>query len=181
MHLRTRDCCAEEPARRAARFQLRMSRRSSRSTAPAATTVPTKRASWFWRNTKTCSRRGQRRRPAGLAKPTTAGLIQVLTGKAKPAMPPEDNEKPTADEVAILVAWINAGAKGPSGERPIPPSSWRRRSSPWAMCRKRLPPWRSRPTENRSPWPATTWWKSCRCRSARWCVPWVRTGAVSTP
>ncbi len=47
-------------------------------------------------------------------------LIQVLTGKAKPAMPPEDNEKPTADEVAILVAWINAGAKGPSGEAPDP-------------------------------------------------------------
>src|SRR5262245_30953015 len=29
-------------------------------------------------------------------------LILVLTGKAEPAMPPEDNEKPTADEIATL-------------------------------------------------------------------------------
>src|SRR5690242_1543830 len=41
-------------------------------------------------------------------------LIQVLTGKAKPAMPPEDNEKPTAAEISTLAAWIDAGAKGPA-------------------------------------------------------------------
>ena len=29
-------------------------------------------------------------------------LVRVLTGKAKPAMPPEDETKPTADEIALL-------------------------------------------------------------------------------
>src|SRR4051812_28942666 len=47
-------------------------------------------------------------------------LILVLTGKAKPAMPPEDNEKPTQDEIATLAAWIDAGAKGPAGAEPDP-------------------------------------------------------------
>lgn len=47
-------------------------------------------------------------------------LLLVLTGKADPAMPPEGNEGPTAAEIAILKAWIDAGAKGPSGEAPDP-------------------------------------------------------------
>ncbi|MBI3839482.1 MAG: pre-peptidase C-terminal domain-containing protein [Planctomycetia bacterium] len=47
-------------------------------------------------------------------------LILVLTGKAKPSMPPEDNEKPTAAEIATLEAWISAGAKGPEGAEPDP-------------------------------------------------------------
>ena len=47
-------------------------------------------------------------------------LIQVLTGKAKPAMPPEDNEQPTPAEIATLAAWIDAGAKGPNGAEPDP-------------------------------------------------------------
>ncbi|MEX0678283.1 MAG: c-type cytochrome domain-containing protein [Pirellulales bacterium] len=47
-------------------------------------------------------------------------LIQVLTGTAEPSMPPEDNEKPTAEEIATLASWINAGAKGPDGAGPDP-------------------------------------------------------------
>ncbi len=47
-------------------------------------------------------------------------LIQVLTGKAEPAMPPEDNERPTDEEIALLAAWIKAGAKGPMGAAPDP-------------------------------------------------------------
>lgn len=49
-------------------------------------------------------------------------LIRVLTGAAKPAMPPEDSEAPTAAEIARLKAWIDAGAKGPSGPTvdPVP-------------------------------------------------------------
>lgn len=43
-------------------------------------------------------------------------LVRVLTGEAEPAMPPEDNEKPGAAEIAVLKAWIDAGARGPSGE-----------------------------------------------------------------
>lgn len=42
-------------------------------------------------------------------------LIRVLTGDAKPAMPPEDNPRPSPAEIALLTAWIDAGAKGPSG------------------------------------------------------------------
>ncbi|MEX2113078.1 MAG: pre-peptidase C-terminal domain-containing protein [Pirellulales bacterium] len=47
-------------------------------------------------------------------------LIQVLTGKAEPAMPPEDNERPTDEEIGTLVAWIKTGAKGPPGAAPDP-------------------------------------------------------------
>ncbi|MGD9723119.1 MAG: c-type cytochrome domain-containing protein [Pirellulales bacterium] len=47
-------------------------------------------------------------------------LIMVLTGKAEPAMPPADNERPTAEEIAVLAAWIDAGAKSPTGAAPDP-------------------------------------------------------------
>lgn len=47
-------------------------------------------------------------------------LIRVLTGEAKPLMPPEDNEAPQEAEIAVLKAWIDGGAKGPSGEAPDP-------------------------------------------------------------
>src|SRR5690349_9767990 len=42
-------------------------------------------------------------------------LIRVLTGAAEPKMPPEGEKAPTAEEIALLKAWINAGAKGPDG------------------------------------------------------------------
>ncbi|HTU24090.1 MAG TPA: c-type cytochrome domain-containing protein [Pirellulales bacterium] len=45
-------------------------------------------------------------------------LVRVLTGKAKPSMPPDDEAKPSADEIALLSAWIDAGAKGPEGAEP---------------------------------------------------------------
>ena len=45
-------------------------------------------------------------------------LIRVLTGEAEPQMPPEGNDAPTADEIAVLRAWIDAGAKGPDGVEP---------------------------------------------------------------
>ncbi len=47
-------------------------------------------------------------------------LIQVLTGKDKPAMPPEGNEAPKPEEIARLASWIDAGAKGPDGAEPDP-------------------------------------------------------------
>src|SRR5687767_7050612 len=40
-------------------------------------------------------------------------LIRALAGEVEPAMPPEDNARPTDTEVAVLRAWIDAGAKGP--------------------------------------------------------------------
>ena len=45
-------------------------------------------------------------------------LIQVLTGAAEPSMPPEGESRPTDDEIAILKAWIDAGATGPAGAMP---------------------------------------------------------------
>ncbi|WP_202921264.1 c-type cytochrome domain-containing protein [Anatilimnocola aggregata] len=47
-------------------------------------------------------------------------MILVLTGKAQPAMPPKDSDPPSAAELATLRAWIDAGAKGPSGAAPDP-------------------------------------------------------------
>ncbi|MGE0610469.1 MAG: c-type cytochrome domain-containing protein, partial [Pirellulales bacterium] len=47
-------------------------------------------------------------------------LVLLLDGKAKPAMPPAGNDPPTADEIAVLKAWIDAGAKSPTGQAPDP-------------------------------------------------------------
>lgn len=35
-------------------------------------------------------------------------------------MPPKDNEKPKPEEIALIKAWIDAGAKGPQGAGPDP-------------------------------------------------------------
>lgn len=45
-------------------------------------------------------------------------MIRMLTGQLEPAMPPEDNEAPTPKEIAVLTAWINGGAMGPTGVSP---------------------------------------------------------------
>ncbi len=45
-------------------------------------------------------------------------LLQLVTGKAKPVMPPEDEERLTKEEIALLTAWIETGAKGPEGAEP---------------------------------------------------------------
>lgn len=47
-------------------------------------------------------------------------MVRMLTGAAKPVMPPDDSERPTAEEIAALKRWIDAGAKGPSGAAPDP-------------------------------------------------------------
>lgn len=47
-------------------------------------------------------------------------LVLTVEKKVKPVMPPEGNEGPKAEEIAILKAWIDAGAKGPSGKAPDP-------------------------------------------------------------
>jgi hypothetical protein len=45
-------------------------------------------------------------------------MVRLLTGEAKPAMPPKDEPRPSAEELALLQAWIEAGARGPKGEEP---------------------------------------------------------------
>ncbi len=47
-------------------------------------------------------------------------LVRVLTGAAKPIMPPDDNERPKPEEIALIRAWVDAGAKGPQGAAPDP-------------------------------------------------------------
>src|SRR5258706_3947238 len=42
-------------------------------------------------------------------------LVRVLTGAAKPQMPPEGEEAPKAAEIEVLKSWIATGAKRPSG------------------------------------------------------------------
>jgi hypothetical protein len=42
-------------------------------------------------------------------------MVRVLSGEIEPAMPPEGNERPTEAEIALLRAWIDAGARGPDG------------------------------------------------------------------
>ena len=45
-------------------------------------------------------------------------IVRVLTGAAKPMMPPKDEPRPGADEIALIAAWIDAGARGPQGQEP---------------------------------------------------------------
>ncbi|MBX7167110.1 MAG: pre-peptidase C-terminal domain-containing protein [Pirellulales bacterium] len=47
-------------------------------------------------------------------------LLLTVEGQTEPRMPPADNEAPTAEEIAVLRAWIVAGAKGPEGAEPDP-------------------------------------------------------------
>jgi hypothetical protein len=47
-------------------------------------------------------------------------LVRMLTGAAKPVMPPDDSERPSPEEIATLKKWIDAGAKGPTGAAPDP-------------------------------------------------------------
>src|SRR3954469_24938500 len=59
----------------------------------------------------------QKGTPHGPAlKPGDAGasrIIRQLTGAGKPSMPPKGEPRPDASEIALLRAWIDAGAKGP--------------------------------------------------------------------
>jgi hypothetical protein len=52
--------------------------------------------------------------------PEQSRLVRVLNGQTEPSMPPKDNERPKPTDIAILAAWIDAGAKGPSGAAPDP-------------------------------------------------------------
>ncbi len=45
-------------------------------------------------------------------------LIRVLRGQSKPAMPPKDEPQPSRADVALLAAWVDAGARGPAGAEP---------------------------------------------------------------
>ncbi len=44
-------------------------------------------------------------------------MIRMLTGEVEPAMPPKDEPQPSEAQIAVLRAWIDAGAKGPDGKQ----------------------------------------------------------------
>ncbi|MEO1997989.1 MAG: c-type cytochrome domain-containing protein, partial [Planctomycetaceae bacterium] len=63
--------------------------------------------------------RGGAKGPAVLAgNVESSRLFRLLTGVAQPVMPPKDNARPTAGEIATVKAWIEAGALGPRGASP---------------------------------------------------------------
>ncbi|HVX14028.1 MAG TPA: c-type cytochrome domain-containing protein [Pirellulales bacterium] len=47
-------------------------------------------------------------------------LVLMLEGKLEPVMPPKDNERPKAEEIALVRSWIDGGAKSPGGQPPDP-------------------------------------------------------------
>src|SRR4051812_22613674 len=65
-------------------------------------------------------------------------LIQALTGKAEPAMPPDGSDKPEPKEIATIVAWINAGAKASTGPAPAPAELVTPKISPRAAVREAI-------------------------------------------
>ncbi|QEH35028.1 WD domain, G-beta repeat [Aquisphaera giovannonii] len=50
--------------------------------------------------------------------PKGSTIVRVLTGAARPKMPPKDEPRPGDEEVAVLESWIEAGARGPAGQGP---------------------------------------------------------------
>ena len=47
-------------------------------------------------------------------------LAQMMLGKLDPIMPPEDETQPSEVEIQTVIDWIEAGAKGPSGNATLP-------------------------------------------------------------
>ncbi|WP_166828348.1 c-type cytochrome domain-containing protein [Thalassoroseus pseudoceratinae] len=45
-------------------------------------------------------------------------MIAMMTGKAKPVMPPDGLDVPTEAEIETLKSWVESGAKGPEGAEP---------------------------------------------------------------
>jgi WD40 repeat protein len=63
--------------------------------------------------------RGTEKGPAILpGDPKGSLMIRVLSVTAKPSMPPKGEPRPEAGEIALIAAWIEAGAHGPKGEEP---------------------------------------------------------------
>ncbi len=67
------------------------------------------------------SRGGEKGSVIVASQPDQSRLILMLEKKMEPFMPPDDNEGPTAEEIAVLRAWIEGGAMGPNRETPPMP------------------------------------------------------------
>ena len=51
--------------------------------------------------------------------PKSSRLLLLVSGQAKPVMPPDKDERLSREQIAILTAWVAGGAKGPDGEEPV--------------------------------------------------------------
>lgn len=51
--------------------------------------------------------------------PKSSRLLLLISGQAKPVMPPDKEERLSAEQIATLTAWVEGGAKGPEGEEPV--------------------------------------------------------------
>ena len=99
-------------------------------------------------------------------------LILVLTGKAKPAMPPEDNEKPTAAEIAHARSLDQRRRQGPRRGRARPDRARH------AQDQTRGPTSREAVTavayapdgKSAGRGPVQHGRNACRCPSGRWCA-----------
>lgn len=81
-------------------------------------------------------RGGENGKVLDLGSPEQSKLLQLITGKAEPAMPPEGNEAPTKEELAIVAAWFKAGAPGPKNGDRIPATLVTPKIEPTALVRK---------------------------------------------
>jgi len=59
---------------------------------------------------------GENGAPIVAGDPDKSLLIRLVERKAEPFMPPDGETMPTAAEVAVLRAWVKAGAKPPKGD-----------------------------------------------------------------
>lgn len=55
--------------------------------------------------------------------PDDSWMIQLMTGNKEPLMPPDDQPRPTEDEIEILKLWIEQGANDSEADDPIDPNS----------------------------------------------------------
>ncbi|MGL5098209.1 MAG: c-type cytochrome domain-containing protein, partial [Planctomycetia bacterium] len=66
-------------------------------------------------------KKGGKHGPAFVAgKSAESRMIGMVTGAVKPKMPPKDEPQPSDSEVAVIRAWIDAGAAPPSGAPSAP-------------------------------------------------------------
>src|ERR1700728_415906 len=65
-------------------------------------------------------------------KPDSSRLVRMIEGKLKPAMPPRKAKQPPKDQVALVRAWVLAGARNdsaPLAKITLPPIAPRRKAA----------------------------------------------------
>lgn len=81
-------------------------------------------------------RGGENGKVVNLGDPEKSRLLSMITGQAKPAMPPEGSERPTNEELALVTSWFKAGAPGPKNGEEVPAHLITPEIEPTASVRK---------------------------------------------